>query len=338
MPDEAGEVAAPDTVVEAPATEAPSASTGEAVERAFQKVFGEDNAAETEAPQPVETGQPRAPDGKFAPKAAQETLAEPQEPQPAPEAPRVVEPPQDAPARFSPDAKAAWDSAPPAIRGEVRRAITELEGGLARYQERFGPVQQYAEMAERSGTTLKAALDNYVGMENLLRQDPVRGLEQVCQSMGTSLRDIAAQVMGQPAPEKDAVIGGLQAEIAALKQQFGGVQQTFQQQREAQTVQTVETFARTNPRFDELSGEIAALLKTGYATGLQDAYDKAARLNPAPAPAAPAAPAPAPQTRKSALSVNGAPSSGSNPANRQRSATTGDAISRAFEQVGLPTS
>lgn len=344
MPEEPGEVAAPDTVV-APETtpEAPSASTQEAVERAFEKVFGEDGVdVEPEVDTPPDEAQPRGPDGKFAAKDVpkdepQDTPAPEQEVPPA-EQTQYAGAGSAAPTRFAEAARAEWDKTPEPVRAEVNRAFREMESGIAQYRQAYEPLKQYDEMARASGTTLDAALQNYVGLENQLRQDPMRGLEAVCQNLGTTLRDVAAKVMGQPVPEKDAVIGGLQSELAALKQQIGGVQQTFQQQREAQTVTTVESFAAANPRFDELSGEIATMLKTGYATGLQDAYDKAARLNPAPAPAVPAAPPPAPQTRKSALSVNGAPTSGSNPANRQRSATTGDAISRAFEQVGLPTS
>lgn len=335
MTEETGAVEATDAVVveaDAPVVER-SGSTQEAVERAFDKVFGDEARDEARGETKPE-GPNRAPDGKFAPKEAQEAAAEAQA---EPEAPKQPQPMDEAPARFSADAKAAWAAASPAVRGEVHRMTRELEQGIEKYRAQVEPVRQFIERAG-SPEAFAQAVQSYVAAEDMLRQDPIRGLDNVCKAMGTTLRDVAAQVMGQPAPEKDAVIEELRRELRAVQSQVGTVAQTFEQQRQQALVGSVTQFAASHPRFDELSGEIARMLKTGYASDLEDAYAKAERLNPAPAPAASAAPPPAPQTRKSALSVNGAPSSGSNPATRQRSATTGDAIARAFEQVGIPTS
>jgi hypothetical protein len=285
--------------------------------------------------------------GRFAPKERAEgddALSEPETPA---EPPKPAEPEQPTdpvdppPARFSDAAaKAEWAKVPAAVRNEVARGYKELEAGLAQYQERYKPIEQYAEMAERAGTNLKSALDAYVGMENLLRRDPMRGLEAVCANLGMSLKDVAAQVMGQPAPEKDAVIDGLRGEIAELKRGLGGVHGTLQEQRQSQVVAQVQDFAKAHPRFDELSGEIASMLKTGYASSLDDAYTKADRLNPAPAPVMPVPPpaqtraaeptAPPAHTRKGALSVAGAPTAGSDPARRQPASSAKEAVNRAM--------
>ena len=310
------------------ATPQPSGSAQEAIERAFAGL-GDDEGAESE---PASGGPSRGPDGRFAAKV---TEARAEAPQPQTDAGAF-----DVPQRFSADAKAAWEQTPVPVRAEIGRAMREMEGGLRQYQERFEPLRPFEEMAQQNGTTIQQALSNYVGMEQMLRQDPIAGLERVCQNMGFRLADVAAHVMGQPAPQRDQVIDGLNQQIAALQQQVGGVQQTFQQQRHRETTDMVSAFASQNPRFDELAGEIAQLIQTGYASDLQDAYDKAERLNPAPAApstavAPPTAPADPAQTRKSALSIHGAPTSGSNPANRQRSATAADAIESAFSQLGI---
>ncbi len=325
-------------------------STREALAKAAEKVNAADKP--TDKPAPVKTeGPARTEAGKFAPKEGEPAkpvdAAKPVEaPKPAAATP---EPASDAPARFSADAKAAWTTAPDPVKAEVNRAIKEMEAGIEKHRqsaEAFEPVRKYADMARQGGTTLDKALEAYVGMETMLRQDPIKGLNAVCENMGLSLRDVAAHVLGQTpdqaASQSDATVRELKAEIASLKQQVGGVTQTFAQQRESATVEQITAFASQpgHERFDELADEIAFYL-THKTKDLSEAYALADRMNPAPAASAPqpaAIPAPAPdlsaQTRKGSLSITGAPSPGSDPANRQPSSSIKDALKRAIATAG----
>jgi hypothetical protein len=305
----------------------------EALEAALNKVSEEPKAETSEGPA-------RGPDGKFLPKDATAAptapLEAPKAPEAKPDSQEAKTPLSDPPTRFSADAKAAWKDAPEPVKGEIKRAITELETGLKRYQQVVEPLKPYVEMAQKQGTTVHEALGNYVRMEQMLRQNPAQGLRALAQNMGITPADVASMLTGQAAPQgndKDREIIALRNEIQGLKQQFGQVSQTVQQTRTQAIEQSVQDFAAKNPRFDELADEIARMLQTGYASDLQDAYAKADRLNPAPQPPA-FVPPPTPQTRP-ALSVTGAPSSGSNPANRQPSATRREALMRAMGAAGL---
>lgn len=301
--------------------------TRDAVDKAFDRVFGD---------------QPRDESGRFAPKTekeaeeAPEPAAEaPQEPEAPAEPEKPAEPVEAAPERFSADAKAEWAKLPANVRGETLRMQRELESGLEKYRQTVEPLKPFIDMAG-DPQRLVGALRNYVGIEQELARDPVAGLDLICRNLGTTLADVAAKVTGQPAPAKDETIARLEAEIRALKGTVGTVQQTFQQTREQETQRAVADFAKNHPRFDELAGDIAQMLKTGFATSLEDAYTKADRLNPVPAAPAPAVappPPPAPQTRKAGLSIQGAP--GSDPQTRPKSVSTAQAIDRAFGQVGL---
>jgi hypothetical protein len=119
----------------------------------------------------------------------------------------------------------------------------------------------------------------------------------------------------------------------------GTVHQTFQQQQQKEVVGYVEGFAKANPRFDELSRHdlkvnLPDLIRRGY--DLETAYEIADRANPGPAPEPQtlAPTTPAPQTRKSSLSVQGAP--GSNPGSTRIVAnSTQDAIARAAAELGI---
>lgn len=251
----------------------------------------------------------------------------------------------DAPARFSADAKAQWATVPEAVRAEATRAIKELEGGIEQYRQTFEPYREFDKQLKTNGQTFKEVFDHYTGIEQLLAKSPLQGLDRICQNMGFSLREIAAHVMGQPADQQatqqESIIRELRQELAGLKQELGGVSTTIKTQQEKTVLSQIEQFAADKPRFEELSHDIAFFLQNGRAKDLQEAYDLAERLNPAPqtmvsAPAATAAPqADTAQTRKGQLSTTGAPSSGSNPANRKPPASARDALDRAFANVGI---
>jgi hypothetical protein len=338
-------------------------STRGSVERAFAAVAGRDEAPEVETPEVESEEAPaveraRGPDGKFIAKDADvaeapvEAAPEIEAPVAAPEAAPTLSEPVGAPTRFSAEAKAAWATTPPAVQAEIGRAFSEMEKGIGEYRARFEPLRQYDDMARQQGTTLAAAMANYVGLEDALRQNPLQGLDRVCQNLGLSLRDVAAHVMGQPAPERDQQVMQLTQharDLEAQLQQYQAKEAAAQQERMNATLETVQKFASESPRYGELEHyikwalETQAVPRTGDPSAdLKNAYEFAARLipgaePPAPvaAPAATAAPAqPVAQTpKKAGISIDGAPS-GSNPA-APRSKSTNEAVKRALSQVGL---
>lgn len=341
------EVAAPapaEPVVESEATEqvteqpeqdeAPkrSRTAREAVERAFgggtetvptaeEKAQAEakENAVKPEAKAEPKESKPRAPDGKFAAKEA--------EAEPAKE-PAKADKFSEAPSRFSEDAKKEWAKAPEPVRAEIQRAISENEKGLKQYQAAFEPIKPFMKLAGNDPQKLAGAMQRYVNTENTLRQDPVRGFTEIARNLGLSPEQVGRALLGQQpgqADPRDKTIHQLQQQVQQLTQQTGQIDQSM---RMSQQMQTVQQFAASHPRFDELADEMATMLQTKYARDLEDAYTKAERLNPAPAPEPEPAPALPAQTRP-ARSLTGAPSPGSNPAtNRAPSKNPRDALRR----------
>lgn len=307
-----------------------SKTVRESLEKAFKA-----QAEKAEKPAEIATEvsadeRPRNPDGTFAPKT--------DGPNVAPE-PVELKPEEMAPARFSEDARKAWNAAPPAIRGEVLRAVRELEAGLGEYQQRWAGIKPYADQAERGGTTLQAALENYTSMERTLRQDPIKGLELVCRNMGMDLRQVAQHVMAQPekTPEQKMMEQQMEAQERQLRQ--------LREQQSAAIESTLQHFAEANPRFKEpqVAELTAYALTSGRAQTLQEAFAYATQLIPASQPAAviaappavpqpPAPPPPAPQTSKADISLHGAP--GSTP-EHPRSKNVREAVKTAFSRAGL---
>lgn len=353
------DTAQPGTTAAEPAIERSKEPARASIDRAFAELDKQDAAAGKPVPKEQvsatdtrdrdESGRFKAKDVTAAvdakPPAGQETVNPGDAAAPKPVA--AIEPP----ARFSADAKAAWKDAPEPIKAEINRAVKELEGGLAQYQQAFEPLKPYMQLAKQHGTTVHEAMERYVGIERAL-QDPqqrLAALQDVFETAGVSPRDYAAYILGQPADQaqsqSDATIRELRQELATLKQQIGGVTTSLQQQREKDTRSFVEKFAADHPRLNdqEFGSVVSKLLSSGMAEDLQSAYDMAERLNPVPTPAVDTQSAaiaaltkPNPdQTRKGQLSIAGAPASGSNPATRKPPASARESLDRAFGALGI---
>lgn len=292
---------------------------GDAVERAFDTVDRMD-AAGTLAGQPGQPG--AAPDATHTP----------------PHIPPNID---EAPARFSEAAKVAWQDAPESVKAEVHRAVVEMEAGIEKYREaadNWADLADFEALAQQHGVTIRDTLSRYVAADQMLNQDLIGGLEQVVALYGYNIDDVAqailqrgpstAQGTAQAAPSRE--VQELRGQVASLAQQLNAVGQTVEGQSLAAVESEVASFADAHPRFDELADEIKTQIELGF--DLPEAYRRADRLIPG---SAAASPYPSAQTRKGSLSVTGAPSSGSNPAHRKPPSSAGEAVDRAFAQLGL---
>jgi hypothetical protein len=346
---------APVTTNDAPVERSAPSTRREALDKAFAALDSAD--APKEAAKPVEADakpkgdRVRNPDGTFAPltadKSATITPATAEAPKPVD---ATVAPAEDAPSRFSPDAKAAWKDAPPAVKGEIKRAITELESGLAQKNDKlrsFEGLEQYVPLAAQGGKTVAQIFENYVGFERMVRQNPIQGTMHLLSNLGISAHEVAAAILGQEpsqqAAQSDRTIMELRQQVQQLQQQVGTVAQTFEQQQTAEAMRMIEQFKSNKPRFDELRNDMQFFMEHGKASTLDEAYALAEKLNPLPQVTPPPASAPvqavpaipAAQTRKAALSVTGSPAAGSNPTLRKDPSSRRGALDNAFASVGL---
>lgn len=276
-------------------------------------------------PEPVETPEAKAeneakaarerqPDGKFAPKeGAKEpsaaVVAEPAdgsgqdgkaEAQPS-EGKDYTKPP----AHFLPRAKEAWSAASPDVQREVYRMQQNYEKGLQEHRESHEfrkELREFEEMAGQHGTTVKAALNNYVAIDNLLKSNPVAGIERVLTSIGITPQQYAQHVMGQEqarqADPQGAQNNQLNQTVQQLQQQLQQMRQE-QEQRAAKDAEAkqlseleakfITPFKAEHERYDELEEDIAFFLNSGKIPSnlsererLEAAYDMAERINPAP--------------------------------------------------------
>lgn len=199
------------------------------------------------------------------------------------------------PTSWSPTAKVAFEKLPPEVQQAVAKREEEVNNGFAKFQE-YKPVERYMEMAKQSGTTLDKALENYVGIENRLRQDFQGGITEICQRQGIHPVALANAILARhgASPQQDGA-GETQAhqqapsqdpavfqKLTALEQRLS--QQEAQREHEINTqVQTeLQRFASDpkHPFYENVKADMGFLINSGKAGDLQDAYDKACRMNP----------------------------------------------------------
>lgn len=230
--------------------------------------------------------------------------------------------------RFSEESKAAWAQTPEPVRADIHRMSQDFAKhyqSVSNDLEAYKPLRAYHELAQSQGTTLERALQNYVSMEQKLREDVVGGLDVIIRNLNLrgpdgeqlGLRDVAYHILNM-SPDQHRLtqqqnqqvaaqhqIGALHQEIAGLKNYL---QQVHTQQRYAQTRSGVDAFAQSHPRFDELGDLIEQEIKLGFP--LEDAYRRAELLRPGHASGS--ARTTSAQTRQADRSITGAPSGSSN--------------------------
>jgi hypothetical protein len=325
---------APSSAPAAPASPAPEPSRREVIAEAVAK----QRAPAGADPKFSTAGErARAPDGKFAPAAIDRPAADrtavtktPVLTHESPERPEIPHP--DAgdevaavrpPPGWSPASKVAFDTLPDSVKADIAKREREVDHGFAKLAK-YKPVDKYVEMAERGGTTLDKALEQYTGIENLLRRDVFAGVEQVLRNVGVNplsfaqayLQRSAGQPQTQAQPQQPGARQPAPIDPNAIVRQATEAVRAEYQQREVQG--EVQRFAADpkNRFFENVKATMGTLINSGIATDLKDAYDKACRLDPTIAPLlnqpAPVDPrvAAANQARGAARATTGAPSPG----------------------------
>lgn len=305
-----------------------------------------DEKAEAEEP-PAKEPKPRAQDGKFAAKAVDG------------DAPKAEVKPTayaEAPSRFDDAAKKEWETTPESVRGAIHRAHRELEAGIQKYKadaEAFEPLRKYDAMAKQAGTTVHAALDRYVQMDQMLRQNPMAGIERIVADMGlrrndgsaVTFRDIAQTYLNRSPVENQNA--SLQAELAMIKQAQQQQAQQMEADRQARERESLLSTARAEmPRLDELRPAMIGLIQSGAIQGgasdieiMRAAYAEASRLYPIAAhTSAPDALAQTQTTRQpnpdGRKSITGAPSTNTQTGSRKKAVPSiDDALEAALRRV-----
>lgn len=231
--------------------------------------------------------------GRFASKEAEQKpeAAKPETPVAAVDSKEVPaaddKPSLKPPTSWSPTAKVEFEKLPPAVQQAVAKREEEVNSGFAKFQD-YKPIERYMEMAKQSGTTLDRALENYVGIENDLRQDMVSGVARICQNQGIHPVALANQILARhgASPQQDGA-GETQAnqtaqvDLSPVMQKISALETFINQQQSATVNSEIERFA-SDPKhtfFENVKADMGRLINSGQAENLEVAYDKACWAN-----------------------------------------------------------
>jgi hypothetical protein len=258
----------------------------------------------------------------------------------------------DPPERFSPDAKEVWADTPEPVQHEVSRAMDELNKGLEKYREAAEDYEEFREfhdILKKNGQQFQAVLGNYIGIENLLKKNAYEGMDRIAQNFGTSLREMASNLMQQPLePREQHYINQIRMLNNTVKQMSETIQRRQaldQQEALNKATAKFEAFAKANPEMNDsnFQDEVSFFYRTGKADTLEEAFTMAAKqlgVEKQPVITAPAevkaddAEQPKAQTHR-VRSQNGSPRRGSNPRKRGSASTVTQSIDDAFSRVGI---
>jgi hypothetical protein len=197
-----------------------------------------------------------------------------------------------APTGWNPKVREKWGELPEDVRAEVVRREEASAHGVRQLQEQFKPANDfvqslapYIQEAISGGQNPAQYIGNVMAAEKRLRfgtdEERFGALADVADSYGIPLRAILKEALGYDVAPKR--IQQQQQQIPAEVQRELEESRRFREQHtqtESQRAAAeITAFAKDKPYFEDVSQDMGLLLEQGRATSLEDAYNKACRMN-----------------------------------------------------------
>lgn len=197
-------------------------------------------------------------------------------------------------------ALAEWDKLPELTRKEIERRENDFHKGIEQYkagaqasQEWDRTIQPYMATIQSFGVSPQVAVNELLKADHMLRysqpQQKVGMLLKIAGDYGVDLNTLAngiQQVAGDQAWQQqnpvDPRVQQLQEQVGQLTQHITNTQRQAQVAEYSAIDAQIAEFA-ANPdheHFGILQNDMTALLQSGLAKDLDDAYEKAMRSNP----------------------------------------------------------
>lgn len=227
---------------------------------------------------------PRAPDGKFTQKAQEPEAV----PTPAEQEPLWKRPP----ASWKKETHDLWKSADPRLqeyafaREEQMRAGVEPLLPKAQLADKISKAAEpYMNTIQGMGIDLPTAVEGLMKADHDLRtlpfQQKVQRLVGLARNYGIDLAAMLGQgsPQGQQQAQPDQNYYALQNELNNVRGEIVSFKQAQEQQAEQAALGDINRFAQTADYFEEARPTMVSLLQNGLAGTLEEAYEKAIRLD-----------------------------------------------------------
>lgn len=241
--------------------------------------------AAVQAKEPKEEKQ-RNEDGKFARK--EKLKIDPAKLPPAidPAAPPVKEIPP--PASWKNEHKAKWNELPLDIREEISRRDEEVHRGFTKLDEDRNLGKQIKEVVTPYLATIRAeggtpvtAVADLLNTAHILRTGDALTKAQMVHNVIRQFGVDLSLIQGT-ANQIDPQVQALQQKLSQIEYERNQEKLLQQQAQDGTVSSIIEEFAANpaNQYYVQVKPQMAALLRAGLATDMQDAYDKAVKLDP----------------------------------------------------------
>lgn len=209
--------------------------------------------------------------------------AEP-EPEDAPEEEPVW---KRAPSSWKRDYHEAWATADPKLQQYAWQREEEMRSGIAPMQEKAkfaDQIQQavapYEQTIRGLGIDTATAVKSLLEADNILRSAPPEQkrayLSQLAQQYGIDLSGVESQYPSAPV---DPTVFALQNELNNIRGEVSGWKQQQEAAQNQILTNEIDAFAQTAEHFEAARPVMIDLLNSGVASTLDDAYNKALRLD-----------------------------------------------------------
>lgn len=202
------------------------------------------------------------------------------------------------PSSLKPEYKAEWAKLPKNWRGEFYRRETDFHKGIEPYKashaqwERLSKEVLSPHMAriQASGLPVDEYVKEFMLLDHVLATGTAQQKAQAVNALAQHYKlDLSQFGKQEQQLSADPTVRAMQQELAELRNAHSQSQtaeqrraQAFEQERQQEAERILADF-RADPKnvyFDDVKDDMAALLSTGRAKDVADAYDKACRLNP----------------------------------------------------------
>ena len=237
----------------------------------------------------AEKGEPiesiaRDPSGRFAPRATQ---IESQGTQPEAEMPVWKRPP----ASWKKDYHDVWAKADPRMQEYAWQREEQMRAGVeplltkAQFADQMNEaLKPYMETIRGLGMTPDKAVSALMQADHTLRnsdpQTKMAYFQQLAQSYGINFGQLQQGAQQAPQQTVDPTVWALQNELNKVRGEVMGWKQQQEMAENQQLLTEINNFSQKAEFFEDVRPAMIQLLQSGMAQTLDDAYDKAIRLNP----------------------------------------------------------
>jgi hypothetical protein len=232
------------------------------------------------APEPIREDVPRDEQGKFAAKEPEQTMMQ--------QAQEPVEEPvwKRPPASWKKDYHDVWQTADDRMKEYAWQREEQMKAGVqplmekARIADQFNEVlNPYMETIRGLGMDAPKAVKALMEADHALRYSDPQQKQQLfmrlAQQYGVNLGDMSQL----PQQMVDPNISALQQELNRVRGEVLSWKEQQEQVQNQSLLSEIDSFAMRAEHFEEARPTMISLLQSGVATTLEDAYEKALRLD-----------------------------------------------------------